>query len=52
MENYEIRSVKAEKEKETLFWSLYFEDIYLYDARIINKKIIIHNIDEDINKKN
>ena len=51
MENYEIRRVKAEKEKETLFWSLYFEDIYLYDARIADKKFIINN-DEDINKKN
>ena len=50
MENYEIRRVKAEKEKETLLWSLYFEDIYLYDTRIADKKIIINN-DEEINKK-
>ena len=47
---YEIRRAKAEKEKDKLFWSLYFEDIYLVDSRITDQNIII-NDDEDTNKK-
>ena len=46
---YEIKSVKAEKDKDAIIWSLYFEDIYLRDMRIIDENVIIN--DENINKK-
>ena len=50
LENYELRSTKVEKDRDKLFWSLFFEDIYLYKEIKTNNNIII-NDDEDTNKK-
>lgn len=50
VENYELRSTHVEKDKDKLFWSLFFEDIYLYKEIKTNNNNIIIN-DEDINKK-
>ena len=46
---YEIKEVIAEKDKDKINWSLYFEDIYLDDTRINSNNIIIN--DNDINRK-
>ena len=50
LENYELRNTKVEKDKDKLFWSLFFEDIYLYKEIKTISNIII-NDDEDTNKK-
>ena len=49
IKKYEIKSVKAEKDKDRIVWSLFFEDIYLIDTRKITENIVIN--DKDINKK-
>ena len=48
IKKYEIKSVKAENDKDRVVWSLFFDDIYLIDTRIITDNIIIN--DKDINK--
>ena len=49
LKDYEIKSVKAEKDKDKINWSLYFEDIYLIGKKV-NKNNFISK-EKDINRK-